>query len=79
MAPTIRSFQVSATPFMIFAHLLALGVTTLLLLWLLHFREGFAFNSDNKLKIFNVSSQNPLHTYILHDSRILLFYFKISE
>ncbi len=31
MAPTIHSFQVSATPFVILAQILAIGMTTLLL------------------------------------------------
>ena len=56
MPPKSRSYQVSATPVTIFAHLLVIAVTTLLLIWLLHFREGLALKSANKLKILNVSS-----------------------
>ncbi|PRQ40991.1 putative ascorbate ferrireductase (transmembrane) [Rosa chinensis] len=54
MAPKSRSFQVSATPVTIIAHLLLIAITTLLLVWLVHLREGFAFNSSTKAKIFNV-------------------------
>ncbi|KAJ0038331.1 hypothetical protein Pint_22489 [Pistacia integerrima] len=56
MAPRSRSYQISATPVTIFAHLLVIAVATLVLVWLLHNQEGFAFKSDNKLKIFNFSS-----------------------
>ncbi|KAJ6910870.1 hypothetical protein NC652_021503 [Populus alba x Populus x berolinensis] len=36
-----------------FAHLLAIAVTTLVLVWLLHFRGGLAFESANKGEILN--------------------------
>ncbi|CAN4077013.1 unnamed protein product [Withania somnifera] len=36
-----------------FAHLLFIAITTLLLVWLLHFRDGISFSSSNKLKLFN--------------------------
>ncbi|KAK6921558.1 Cytochrome b561/ferric reductase transmembrane, partial [Dillenia turbinata] len=49
-----RAYQVSATPITIFAHLLFISVTILVLVWLLHFREGLAFSSTNKAKIFNL-------------------------
>ncbi|EXC05046.1 putative transmembrane ascorbate ferrireductase 3 [Morus notabilis] len=54
MAPSGRSYQISATPAAILAHLIAIAVTTLVLVWLLHFQDGFAFKSLNKLKIFNL-------------------------
>ena len=58
MAPKSRqSFQQSALPVAMFAHLVAIAVTALLLVWLLPFREGFAFKSDIKQKIFNVIPQ----------------------
>ncbi|KAH8500534.1 hypothetical protein H0E87_015687 [Populus deltoides] len=37
-----------------FAHLLAIAVTTLVLVWLLHFQGGLAFESANKGKILNM-------------------------
>ncbi|TMW85889.1 hypothetical protein EJD97_022319 [Solanum chilense] len=37
-----------------FAHLLFIAITTLLLVWLLHFREGLSFTSTNKNKLFNL-------------------------
>ncbi|XP_021722631.1 probable ascorbate-specific transmembrane electron transporter 1 [Chenopodium quinoa] len=37
-----------------FAHLLAVAMTTLVLVWLLHFREGLAFRSHIKPQIFNI-------------------------
>ncbi|KAI4313658.1 hypothetical protein L6164_026617 [Bauhinia variegata] len=49
-----RSFQLMAFPVTILAHLIFVAVTTLVLVWLLKFREGFAFDSTNKLKILNL-------------------------
>ncbi|CAK9169925.1 unnamed protein product [Ilex paraguariensis] len=41
MAPKSRqSFQLSALPVAMFAHLVAIAVMALLLVWLLHFRDG---------------------------------------
>ncbi|KAJ4850224.1 hypothetical protein Tsubulata_033546 [Turnera subulata] len=54
-----RSYQVSATPVTLVAHLLVIAVTTLILVWLLHFRGGFAFKSSNKEKILNI------HTFLM--------------
>ncbi|CAM8951351.1 unnamed protein product [Rhodiola kirilowii] len=54
MAVRSSSYQITATPVIIFAHLLVIAITTLLLVWLLHFREGISFNSDDKEKIFNL-------------------------
>ncbi|TXG57116.1 hypothetical protein EZV62_018429 [Acer yangbiense] len=53
MAPRSRSYQLSASPVTVLAHLLFIAVTTLVLVWLLDKREGLAFKSDNKFKIFN--------------------------
>ncbi|KOM24647.1 hypothetical protein LR48_Vigan2389s000100 [Vigna angularis] len=50
-----RGFQVRAASITIVAHLLFIAITTLLLVWLLHFREGVAFfSSSNPTKIFNL-------------------------
>ncbi|KAK6153264.1 hypothetical protein DH2020_012903 [Rehmannia glutinosa] len=55
MAPKrSSSYQMSALPVTMFGHLVAVAVITLVLLWLLHFRDGLAFKSDNKDKIFNL-------------------------
>lgn len=54
MAASGRSYQLTATPVTILAHLIAIAVTILVLVWLLHFREGLGFKSANKPKIFNV-------------------------
>ncbi|XP_060196419.1 ascorbate-specific transmembrane electron transporter 2-like [Lycium barbarum] len=49
------SYQViSPLAVTIFAHLLFIAITTLVLVWLLHFREGLAFRTSNKPKIFNI-------------------------
>ncbi|XP_028787100.1 probable ascorbate-specific transmembrane electron transporter 1 [Neltuma alba] len=49
-----RSYQLHAFPVTIFAHLLFIAVTTLVFIWLLRFRGGFAFNSPSKPKLINV-------------------------
>ncbi|PON60828.1 Cytochrome b561 and DOMON domain-containing protein [Parasponia andersonii] len=54
MAPRGRSYQLYAAPVTILAHLIAITVTVLVLVWLLKFEGGFAFKSGNKLKIFNL-------------------------
>ncbi|CAK9170499.1 unnamed protein product [Ilex paraguariensis] len=48
------SYQLSVFPVTVFAHLIVIAVTILVFVWLLHFREGLAFKSHIKPKIFNV-------------------------
>ena len=59
------SLQVTATPVTVLAHLLFIAIATLVLVWLLHFREGVAFNSSNKVKIFNVSCSSHEIDYVV--------------
>ncbi|KDP38166.1 hypothetical protein JCGZ_04809 [Jatropha curcas] len=54
MPPKSRSYQLSATPITMVAHLIFLSVATLVLVWLLKFEDGFAFKSANEIKILNV-------------------------
>ncbi|XP_058182767.1 probable ascorbate-specific transmembrane electron transporter 1 [Rhododendron vialii] len=55
MATKNRSdFKATSRPATIFAQVVMVAVFTLVLVWLLHFRGGLAFNSTNKQKIFNV-------------------------
>ncbi|RVW34582.1 putative ascorbate-specific transmembrane electron transporter 1 [Vitis vinifera] len=54
MAAKGSSFQITATPVTLFAHLLLIAVTTLVLVWLLHFQGGLAFKSGDNDKIFNL-------------------------
>ncbi|TQD89591.1 hypothetical protein C1H46_024837 [Malus baccata] len=53
MAPKSRSYQISATPATLFGHLLAMAITTLVLVWTLKFRGGFALESGIEEKILN--------------------------
>ncbi|KVH88780.1 cytochrome b561, eukaryote [Cynara cardunculus var. scolymus] len=55
MAKGGRSFQITAAPVTVFAHLLVISIATLVLVWLIKFREGFAFKSHIKAKIFNAT------------------------
>ncbi|KAF9677487.1 hypothetical protein SADUNF_Sadunf08G0112800 [Salix dunnii] len=74
MPPKSRSYQVSATPVTMFAHLLAIAVTTLVLVWLLHFRGGLAFESANKGKILNVHVLLTVVGFILFAGEAIMAY-----
>ncbi|XP_062113267.1 probable ascorbate-specific transmembrane electron transporter 2 [Humulus lupulus] len=54
MALRGRSYQLYAGTVTILAHLIAITVTVLVLVWLLKFQGGLAFKSGNKSKIFNL-------------------------
>ncbi|KAF3432070.1 hypothetical protein FNV43_RR26809 [Rhamnella rubrinervis] len=74
MAPKNRSYQVSATPFTIFAHLIVIAVTTLVLVWLLHIRYGLAFKSTNKQKIFNLHPLLMIIGFLLLGGEAIMAY-----
>ncbi|CAB4265272.1 unnamed protein product [Prunus armeniaca] len=74
MAPKSRSYQVSATPVTIFAHLLAIAITTLVLIWLLHFRHGLALNSFITEKILNVHTLLMVIGFILIGGEAIMAY-----
>ncbi|BFG17322.1 hypothetical protein CerSpe_035960 [Prunus speciosa] len=74
MAPKSRSYQISATPVTIFAHLLAIAITTLVLIWLLHFRHGLALNSFIKEKILNVHTLLMVIGFILIGGEAIMAY-----
>ncbi|GJV61552.1 probable ascorbate-specific transmembrane electron transporter 1 [Tanacetum coccineum] len=61
MAGERSSYRMSAFPVTILGHLLVVSITTLLLVWLIKLREGFAFTSEMKIKIFNL---HPLLTVL---------------
>ncbi|XP_059659158.1 probable ascorbate-specific transmembrane electron transporter 1 [Cornus florida] len=71
------SFQLSALPVTIFAHLIVIAVTTLVLVWLLHFREGLAFKSVIKAKIFNVHPLLMTVGFILMGGEAIMAYKSI--
>ncbi|KEH40688.1 putative ascorbate ferrireductase (transmembrane) [Medicago truncatula] len=72
-----RSFQIRATSVTIFAHLLFIAITTLMLVWLLHFRGGVAFNSSNKIKIFNLHPLLMVIGFILVGGEAIITYKSI--
>ncbi|KAJ4710145.1 Transmembrane ascorbate ferrireductase 1 [Melia azedarach] len=74
MVPRSRSYPLSATPVTIFAHLLVIAVTTLVLVWLLDKREGLAFISDDKLKIFNVHPLLMIIGFVLIGGEAIMAY-----
>ncbi|KAI5353404.1 PREDICTED: probable [Prunus dulcis] len=74
MAPKSSSYQISATPVTIFAHLLAIAITTLVLIWLLHFRHGLALNSSITEKILNVHTLLMVIGFILIGGEAIMAY-----
>ncbi|KAJ0430745.1 putative ascorbate ferrireductase (transmembrane) [Helianthus annuus] len=54
MACDQSSYRMTMLLATIFIHLLGVSITLLVLYWLLNLREGFAFTSDVKFKIFNL-------------------------
>ncbi|KAL0455133.1 UNVERIFIED_CONTAM: putative ascorbate-specific transmembrane electron transporter 1 [Sesamum latifolium] len=67
-------YQAPAFPFTMLAHLVALAVIALVLVWLLHFREGLAFRSDDKAKIFNVHPLLMLLGFVLISGEAIMAY-----
>ncbi|CAN4113902.1 unnamed protein product [Withania somnifera] len=58
----------------LFAHLLFIAITTLVLVWLLHFREGLAFSSSNKPKIFNIHPLLMVIGFVLMAGEAIMAY-----
>ncbi|KAK4596935.1 hypothetical protein RGQ29_014820 [Quercus rubra] len=67
MVTTSRSYQVSANSVTIFAHVLAIAVTILALVWIPHFqRQSIDFKSDSKWMILNTSFFFSFHLLQVH-------------
>ncbi|XP_030468108.1 probable ascorbate-specific transmembrane electron transporter 1 [Syzygium oleosum] len=73
MAKT-RSFQLSAAPATVLAHLLVIAVATLVLVWLLKFQDGVALSSHNKQKIFNLHPLLMVIGFILVGGEAIMVY-----
>ncbi|KAF7808511.1 putative ascorbate-specific transmembrane electron transporter 1 [Senna tora] len=67
-------YQLRATPITIFSHLLFIAITTLLLIWLLKFREGVAFNSSNNFKILNLHPLLMVIGFVLVGGEAIITY-----
>ncbi|KAI3778753.1 hypothetical protein L2E82_08136 [Cichorium intybus] len=74
MAKGGASYQMSATPVTIFAHLLAISIVTLVLVWLIHFRQGFAFKSHIKAKIFNLHPLLMTVGFLIFSGEAIIMY-----
>ncbi|KAI3744207.1 hypothetical protein L1987_57284 [Smallanthus sonchifolius] len=61
MANDRSSYRMSAFPVTVFSHLLVISIAALMLYWLIKLREGVAFTSNVKIKIFNL---HPLFTVL---------------
>ncbi|XP_074288699.1 putative ascorbate-specific transmembrane electron transporter 1 [Silene latifolia] len=66
--------QALVSPVVAFAHVLVVVVTALVLVWLLHFREGLAFNTHIKPKIFNIHPLLMIVGFILLGGEAILAY-----
>ncbi|WOH07581.1 hypothetical protein DCAR_0727013 [Daucus carota subsp. sativus] len=78
-AKTGSRIRMSATPLIIFAHLLVIAVTILILVWLLSFREGIAFESRSKEKIFNLHPLLMAIGFVLVAGEALMTYKTVPE
>ncbi|XP_019180179.1 PREDICTED: probable ascorbate-specific transmembrane electron transporter 1 [Ipomoea nil] len=58
----------------VLAHLLFIAITTLVLIWLLRFREGLSFNSANNFKIFNLHPLFMVVGFVLISGEAILVY-----
>lgn len=58
----------------VLAHVLAVAVIALVLVWLLHFREGLAFRSHVKSKIFNIHPLLMIVGFILIGGEAIMAY-----
>ncbi|KAL5995532.1 hypothetical protein ACLOJK_025595 [Asimina triloba] len=68
-----------AGPVTAIARLLGIAAVTLLLIWVLRFREGLAFKSSNKFKIFNDKKFSSVMAYkTMPGSRIVQKFFHMT-
>ncbi|XP_073282610.1 probable ascorbate-specific transmembrane electron transporter 1 isoform X1 [Primulina huaijiensis] len=68
------NYDTSALPVTLFAHVVAIAVITLLLVWLLHFREGVAFKSEVEAKIFNMHPLLMVIGFVLLSGEAIMAY-----
>nr|GLL32842.1 probable ascorbate-specific transmembrane electron transporter 1 [Ipomoea trifida] len=69
----------SALPATVLAHLLFVAIFTMVLVWLLHFREGLALRSPNKPKIFNVHPLLMVIGLILVSGQAIMAYATVPS
>ncbi|CAH1431174.1 unnamed protein product [Lactuca virosa] len=74
MAKGGASYRISSTPVTVFTHLLVISIATLVLVWLIHFREGFAFKSHIKAKIFNLHPLLMTLGFVLFSGEAIIVY-----
>lgn len=74
MAPKSSSYQTSATPITLFAHLVFVAVFALVLVWLLKFRDGLSFTSNNKQKLFNLHPFFMVLGFVLISGQAIMAY-----
>ncbi|XP_073286161.1 probable ascorbate-specific transmembrane electron transporter 1 [Primulina huaijiensis] len=68
----------SALPVLtLFAHVVAIALITLLLVWLLHFREGDAFKADVEAEIFNLHPLLMVIGFVLLSGEAILAYMTV--
>ncbi|XP_022150036.1 probable ascorbate-specific transmembrane electron transporter 1 [Momordica charantia] len=74
MASKRGKFQILARPVTILGHVVAMAVAALILAWILHFREGVALKSANKLKILNLHVVLMVVGFILFGGEAIMAY-----
>ncbi|XP_071739483.1 probable ascorbate-specific transmembrane electron transporter 2 [Rutidosis leptorrhynchoides] len=74
MANERLRYRMSALYVTVFAHLLVVSITTLVLFWLIKLREGFALKSDIKMKIFNLHPLLTILGFIVFSGEAILTY-----
>ncbi|XP_076932867.1 putative ascorbate-specific transmembrane electron transporter 1 [Bidens hawaiensis] len=74
MARDRSSHRVTILLATIFIHLLGVSITLLVLYWLVNFREGFAFTSHVKFKIFNLHPLLMILGFIIFFGEALITY-----
>ncbi|KAJ0435768.1 putative ascorbate ferrireductase (transmembrane) [Helianthus annuus] len=74
MACDQSSYRMTMLLATIFIHLLGVSITLLVLYWLLNLREGFAFTSDVKFKIFNLHPLLMILGFIIFSGEAIIIY-----
>ncbi|XP_024987890.1 probable ascorbate-specific transmembrane electron transporter 1 [Cynara cardunculus var. scolymus] len=79
MANHRSSDRTSALPVIVFTltHLLVVSIAALVLVWLMRFREGFAFTSQIKAKIFNLHPLLMVLGFIVFSGEAMITYKSI--
>ncbi|XP_010255441.1 PREDICTED: probable ascorbate-specific transmembrane electron transporter 1 [Nelumbo nucifera] len=68
------ALRVSAQPFTLVSHVLAIAAAIMVLVWCIHFRGGLAFEATNKSLIFNIHPVLMLIGFIILGGEAIISY-----